>query len=66
MTIWTFNPDTCTFQPGRHDALAEADVAVVKDDTDVHVVRNHAAPRRWPTGEPLIVAGCEFEREQFE
>lgn len=66
MKVWTFNIETCTFERGGRTALAEADVAVISDHTDVQVVRDHAAPQRWPTGEPLVVAGCEFEREQFE
>ena len=66
MRVWTFNTDTCTFERGGRAALAEADVAVISDHTAVQVVRDHAAPQRWPTGEPLVVAGCEFEREQFE
>jgi len=66
MKVWTFNPDTCTFQPGGRKALVDADVAVIRDDADVQVVRDSGEPHRWPTGEPLIVAGCEFEREQFE
>ena len=63
MKVWTFNIETCTFERGGRTALAEADVAVISDHTDVQVVRDHAAPQRWPTGEPLVVAGCEFERE---
>jgi hypothetical protein len=41
-------------------------VAVVNDDADVHVIRDHQPPKRWPSGEPLVVAGVEFERELFE
>lgn len=37
-----------------------ADVAVVNDDTDVQ------PPKRWPSGEQLVVASIEFERELFE
>ena len=66
MRVWSFNPNTCRFDRVGRAALAEADVAVISDHTDVHVVRDHATPQRWPTGEPLVVAGCEFEREQFE
>jgi len=66
MKIWTFNPATCVFERGGRAALAVADVAVINDDADVHVVRDQSAPQRWPTGEPLCVAGCEFERELFE
>jgi hypothetical protein len=43
--------------------LHAADVAVVNDDTDVQVISDH---QRWPSGEPLVVAGVEFERELFE
>ena len=41
-------------------------MAVISDDTDVQVVRDHAPPTRWPSGEPLVVAGVEFDRELFE
>ena len=41
-------------------------MAVISDDTDVQVVRDHAQPTRWPNGEPLVVAGVEFDRELFE
>lgn len=47
-------------------ALHAADVAVVNDDTDVQVISDHQPPKRWPSGEPLVVAGVEFERELFE
>ena len=50
MKIWTFNPATCVFERGGRAALDEADLAVISDHTDVHVVRDHAAPQRWPTG----------------
>lgn len=66
MKIWTFNPATCVFERAGRAALADADVAVISDDIDVQVVRDQSAPQRWPTGEPLCVAGCEFERELFE
>jgi hypothetical protein len=41
-------------------------VAVVNDNTDVHVIRDNRSLKRWPSGEALIVAGVEFERDQFE
>ena len=66
MKIWTFNVETCRFDRVGRAALAEADLAVISDDTDVQVVRDHAQPTRWPSGEPLVVAGVEFERELFE
>ena len=66
MRVWSFNPNTCRFDRVGRAALAEADVAVISDDTDVQVVRDHAQPTRWPNGEPLVVAGVEFERELFE
>ncbi|MBV6885954.1 hypothetical protein [Xanthomonas euvesicatoria] len=43
-----------------------ADVAVVNDDKDVQVISDHQPPKRWPSGEPLVVAGVEFERGLFE
>ena len=66
MRVWSFNPDTCRFDRVGRAALAEAVVAVISDNTDVQVVRDHAQPTRWPSGEPLVVAGVEFERELFE
>jgi hypothetical protein len=33
---------------------------------DVHVIGDHQPPKRWPSGEPLVVVGVEFERELFE
>ena len=50
----------------KQAALHAADVAVVNDDTDVQVISDHQPPKRWPSGEPLVVAGVEFERELFE
>lgn len=55
MKIWTFNAETCRFDRVGRAALA-----------DVQVVRDHAPPTRWPSGEPLVVAGVEFDRELFE
>ena len=66
MKIWTFNPATCVFERGGRAALAEADVAVINDDADVQVMRDQTPPTRWPSGEPLVVAGVEFDRELFE
>lgn len=64
MRVWSFNSNTCRFD--RVGRAALADVAVISDDTDVQVVRDHAPPTRWPSGEPLVVAGVEFDRELFE
>ncbi len=47
----------------KQAALHAADVAVVNDDTDVQVISDHQSPKRWPSGEPLVVAGVEFERD---
>lgn len=67
MRYWTFDADTCRFErTSRQVALHVADVAVVNDDIDVKVIRDQQPLRRWPSGEPLIVAGVEFEREMFE
>lgn len=66
MRVWSFNPHTCRFDRVGRAALAEADVAVISDDTDVQVMRDQAPPTRWPSGEPLVVAGVEFDRELFE
>jgi hypothetical protein len=67
MRYWTFDPNTCRFvRASKQAALHAADVAVVNDDTDVQVISDHQPPKRWPSGEPLVVAGVEFERELFE
>jgi hypothetical protein len=66
MRYWSFNPDTCEFDRVDQSAVAEADVAIISDHTDVYVVHDHAPPKRWPSGEPLIVAGVRFDREDFE
>ena len=47
-------------------ALAQATKKRINDDADVHVISDHQPPKRWPSGEPLVVAGVEFERELFE
>jgi hypothetical protein len=66
MRYWTFDADTCRFErTDKQAAFQAAEVAVFNDDTDVQVIRDHL-PKRWPSGEPLIVAGVEFERELFE
>ena len=66
MRCWTFHANTCRFERASKAALHAADVAVVNDDTDVQVISDHQPPQRWPSGEPLVVAGVEFERELFE
>lgn len=66
MKIWTFNPNTCRFDRSGRAALANAVLAVINDDTDVQVVTECEAPKRWPSGERLVVAGVEFDRELFE
>lgn len=67
MRTWAFNPNTCAFErTSRQVALLDADIAVINDDCDVHVINDHQPPQRWPSGEPLVVAGVEFDREHFE
>jgi hypothetical protein len=67
MRFWTFDPNTCCFErASKQAALDAADVAVVNNDADVHVISDHQPPKRCPSGEPLVVAGVEFERELFE
>jgi hypothetical protein len=67
MRYWTFNANTCRFERvSKHAALHAAEIAVVSDDNDVQVIRDRRLPKRWPSGEALIVAGVAFEREQFE
>ncbi len=67
MRYWIFNADACRFDRAtKQVALREADIAVLNDDNDVHVIRDHQPPKRWLSGGPLVVAGVEFERELFE
>lgn len=67
MRFWTFDPNTCRFErSNRQAALHTCDVAVVNDNADVHIIHAGQLPSRWPCGEPLVVAGVEFERELFE
>ncbi len=67
MRFWTFDPNTCRFErSSKQAAFHDADVAVVNDDTDVQVICDQQPPKRWASGEPLVVAGVEFERELFE
>jgi hypothetical protein len=67
MRYWTFNASTCRFERANtHAALREGDVAVVNGDSDVQIIRDHQQPRRWPNGERLVLAGVEFDREDFE
>lgn len=66
MKIWTFNPNTCQFDRAGRAALTNATLAVINDDIDVQVLAEHEAPKRWPSGERLVVAGVEFDREFFE
>lgn len=66
MRYWTFDANTCRFERASRQAALHADeVVVVNNDTDVQVIRDHQ-PKRWPSGERLVVAGVEFEREFFE
>lgn len=66
MKIWTFNPETCQFARAGRAALADAVLAVINDDIDLQVLNEHEAPKPWPSGERLVVAGVEFDRELFE
>ena len=66
MKIWTFNTDTCRFDRAGRAALRDAVLAVVNDDIDLQVISEEHASKPWPSGEQLVVAGIEFDREQFE
>jgi hypothetical protein len=67
MRYWAFDVNTCRFErASRQAALLNADIAVVNDDIDVHSIQDQQQPKRWPTGEPLVVVGVPFERGQFE
>jgi len=45
--------NTYQFEQAGRAALATAALAVVNDDIDVQVVREHELPKRWPNGERL-------------
>lgn len=67
MRFWVFNPDTCRFDRASEQAtLHAAGVAVVNNDNDVLVIIDQQPPKRWPSGEPLTVAGVQFDREDYE
>lgn len=63
--FWKFNMDACTFEQCDRQTALEADVPVIVNDGDVRVQIEGKA-RHWPSGEPLTVAGVEFNREEFE
>ena len=63
--FWKFNPDACTFERCDQLTAAEADVPVIVNDGDVRVQIDGKA-RPWPSGEPLTVAGVQFDRENYE
>ena len=62
---WMFNEDACTFERCDQQTAAEADVPVIVNDGDV-LVQIDGKARHWPSGEPLIVAGVQFDREDYE
>ena len=63
--FWKFNVDACTFERCDQLTAAEADVPVIVNDGDVRVQIDGKA-RPWPSGEPLTVAGVQFDREDYE
>ena len=63
--FWKFNVDACTFERCDQQTAAEADVPVIVNDGDVRVQIDGKA-RPWPSGEPLTVAGVQFDREDYE
>lgn len=67
MRYWTFEPNLCRFERSpRIAALGNDGTAVVNDGMDVYIIRDKEPATRWSSGEPLVVAGVEFERELFE
>ena len=63
--FWKFNVDACTFERCDQQTALEADVPVIVNDGDVRVqIEGKARP--WPSGEPLTVAGVQFDREDYE
>lgn len=67
MCYWGLDTNPCRFErTNKQAAFHSADVVVINDDVDVHVIREHCLPIRWPSGEALIVASVEFKREKIE
>lgn len=64
---WIFDADACAFvRCDKQAATIDADVPVIVNDGDDVHVRIDGEARGWPSGEPLIVAGVEFDKEDFE
>jgi hypothetical protein len=62
---WKFNEDACTFEPCDRQTALSSDLPVILNDGDVRVqIEGKARP--WPSGEPLAVAGVQFDREDYE
>lgn len=67
MKYWTFEPNSCCFQRvSRRCAQVDAGITILNDGVDVYVARDGGPLNRWPSGDPLFVAGVLFERELFE
>jgi hypothetical protein len=67
--FWKFNEDSCVFDPcDRQTAETEADQGVpviIREFDDLYVVFDRKK-RRWPSGDPLILLGIQFDREDYE
>lgn len=63
---WMFNEDACTFERCDQQTAAEVDVPVIVNDNDELRVQIDGKARHWPSGEPLTVAGVQFDREDYE
>jgi hypothetical protein len=63
---WKFNENSCTFEKCDYQSALRADLPVImNDDCDLYVVIDNKY-RRWPSGDPLTIAGVSFDREEFE
>lgn len=64
---WRFDENNCTFVAcSKQETFdPECSPGVYRDD-DVYIVDEDGQVARWPSGEPLLVAGVIFNRENFE
>lgn len=66
MAYWLFDENQCTFEPSDMLMTQDSDLPVVFSNGEDVFVRVATNEQRWPSGERLVVAGVEFERELFE
>jgi hypothetical protein len=66
MAYWVFDENRCAFVLIDKWSVQDSDMPVVFNNGDDVFVRLSTEEHRWPSGERLVVAGVEFEREFFE